>query len=286
MATNLTKREDNPEPTLVFAGYPISLSVPLQDDKGVDRIYTKQSTAGFMIVNEDKSSSSYCTAGRNDGFITSVSCLPYEYGFSNALLGTIIEFYDTADPFYDTADFAYIADTKVDGSEPIPEIKLIPYVVGESDGESKPQLYPVVDQGFDTLGTRVCAYGSGSGYQCGNLAEINVASGTVNFRNFKGLNKVDLGVNGFYTEEDLGGPVFYTVFDKQLDRTVAQALGHITHFDNSDPNHKLLYYTALDKVFAQFLGSRNCSYNLLTYSKTNAQEYDQLLAQIEIPTKK
>ncbi|CAI2197967.1 129_t:CDS:2, partial [Funneliformis geosporum] len=229
MATNLTKREDNPEPTLVFAGYPISLSVPLQDDKGVNRIYTKQSTAGFMIVNEDKSSSSYCTAGRNDGFVSSVSCLPYEYGFR-----TIIEFYDTTDPFYDTADFAYIADTKVDGSEPIPEIKLIPYVVGESDGESKPQLYPVVDQGFDTLGTRVCAYGSGSGYQCG-------------------LNKVDLGVNGFYTEEDLGGPVFYTVFDKQLDRTVAQALGHITHFDNSDPNHKLLYYTALDKVFAQFL---------------------------------
>jgi len=69
-------------------------------------------------------------------------------------------------------------------------------------------------------------------------------------------------------------------------RTLAQALGHITSFDNSDPNHKFLYYTPLDKIFAQFLGSRNCSYTLLTYNESNAQEYQELLAQIEIPAKK
>jgi hypothetical protein len=30
----------------------------------------------------------------------------------------------------------------------------------------------------------------------------------------------------------------------------------------------------------------DCNYALLTYNETNAQEYDQLIAQMEIPTKK
>ncbi|CAG8670899.1 9120_t:CDS:2, partial [Ambispora gerdemannii] len=38
----------------------------------------------------------------------------------------------------------------------------------------------------------ICAYGSSSGYHCGNLVA---------------LNKVDLGTNGFESEGDLGGPV-------------------------------------------------------------------------------
>src|SRR6185295_19882346 len=58
MATNLTERQSNSNQTLVFAGYPISLSVPLENNNGFKRLYTKQGTAGFMIVNEDKSSSS------------------------------------------------------------------------------------------------------------------------------------------------------------------------------------------------------------------------------------
>jgi hypothetical protein len=36
----------------------------------------------------------------------------------------------------------------------------------------------------------------------------------------------------------------------------------------------------------RILDNSNCNYALMTYNETNAQEYDHLLAQMEIPAKK
>jgi hypothetical protein len=143
----------------------------------------------------------------------------------------------------------------------------------------------------------VCAYGVVSGYVCGNLIEINVelaipnpfnlvneGDDTINFLTAESLNKLDLGENGFYGEGDLGGPVY--MLSNIGDRTTAQALGHITHFDNSDPQHKLLYYMPLDKDLGKIFDAYKCSYTPLIYNESNSQEYQQLLAQIEIPPKK
>jgi hypothetical protein len=96
------------------------------------------------------------------------------------------------------------------------------------------------------------------------------------------LSKVDLGTNGFESSEDTGGPV-YSLLNQQGKKTVAQALGHITWIDNTDPNHKLIYYTPLDKALSAIFNNTKCSYSLLTSNDTNAKEFQ---TQIEIPTKK
>jgi hypothetical protein len=176
-------------------------------------------------------------------------------------------------------------------------MKLIPYVMGEEAGQEN--LYPVTgftDSVMLTPGSKVCAYGAVSGHLCGNFVEANIElrvpniwklvndDQTMNLLTMEKLGKVDLGESGFRSEQDLGGPVYLE--SKIGDQTTAQALGHITHFDNSDPNHKLLYYTPLDKALERTLERNGCTYSLLTYNENNAQEYDQLLAQMEIPTKK
>ena len=141
------------------------------------------------------------------------------------------------------------------------------------------ELVPITGLGSVTIGSRVCAYGTVSGYNCGKVVEINS-----NLESRRVTNKVDLESNGFYVEGDLGGPVY--VESGIGDRTTAQALGFINRFDNNDPNHKFLYYTPLDKALKGILGSSNCNYALMTYNETNAQEYNNLLAQMEIPVKK
>jgi hypothetical protein len=96
------------------------------------------------------------------------------------------------------------------------------------------------------------------------------------------VNKVDLGEASGYSWEDLGSPV-YSVSNIG-DRTVAQALGYISFIDNNDPSHHYVYYTSLDKLLEYW--SFKCQYNLMIYNENNAQEYDKLLAQIEVPPKK
>jgi hypothetical protein len=155
----------------------------------------------------------------------------------------------------------------------------------------KEEFYPVTGLGSVVIGSKVCAYGAVSGYNCGNITEINVSLAIPNpgkvsdLLTMVGLGKVDLGINGFYGEGDLGGPVY--VENNIGNQTTAQALGHITHLDNIDPNHKLLYYTPIDKVLEGLLdNTSNCTYALMTYNENNAQEYDQLTTQMEIPVKK
>jgi hypothetical protein len=156
-------------------------------------------------------------------------------------------------------------------------LSVIPYAIGE-----KEELYPITAFGSVALGSDVCAYGAKSGYLCGKVVEVDISS-TIPTANLTGLNKVDLGENGFEHEEDLGGPV-YTV-SKIGDRTIAKALGHISSIDYSDSQHKFFYYTPMDAVLKLLVKLSFCNYNLLTYNETNAQEYDQLLAQVEIPAK-
>ena len=97
------------------------------------------------------------------------------------------------------------------------------------------------------------------------------------------LNKVDLGTNGLLIE-DIGAPV-YT--ETQIgDRTFAQTLGHVSVVDNNDPQHQSFYYTPLEQALDGINSDHSCTYSLLTYNETSSQEYDQLLAQVELPPKK
>jgi hypothetical protein len=62
----------------------------------------------------------------------------------------------------------------------------------------------------------------------------------------------------------------------------AQALGYITWFDNSNPNHKLVYYTPIDKALSAIFSNTQCSYTLLTSNDASVKE---LQAQVEVPSK-
>jgi hypothetical protein len=85
-------------------------------------------------------------------------------------------------------------------------------------------------------------------------------------------------------KEDIGAPVYTeTQIGK---RTLAQAVGHVSWIDNNDVQHQSFYYTPLELVLSELETSWKCSYSLLTYNENNAQEYDQLIAQMEIPVKK
>jgi hypothetical protein len=97
------------------------------------------------------------------------------------------------------------------------------------------------------------------------------------------LGKVDLGTNGLL-KEDIGAPVYTET--RIAERTLAQAVGHVSWIDNNDVQHQFFYYTPLAQALDAIKNNYHCSYILLTYNETNAQEYDQLLAQVEIPPKK
>ena len=138
------------------------------------------------------------------------------------------------------------------------------------------ELYPVTSDFTPTEpGLKVCASGQGSGYNCGNITELDLTLAVSNPWNgkptiLKGLNKVDLGVNGFESKEDIGGPVYA---QSDNDGTIAvQALGHVVATNNNDPQHKFVYYMPIGKV----LTSGNIE--LLTYIP------EEKKAEVEIET--
>ena len=298
LATNLTAGENDSDPTLIFAGYPISFGTYPVTTGGPH--YTAQCTAGFMVVNTH-SNSTPCYAGNdNDGFLTSTFCFPSITDFGNFPISpqvyswdrsTLLGLFADQDILLndDKVKFDYVYVSNRETAGVVPEVQLAPYAVGKDR-----DLYPVAGLAYVELGYKVCAYGAVSGYNCGNLTELNVKlaiprpySTSEGFQEFKqawGLGKVDLGTNGFYTEADVGGPVYTE--SNIGDRKVVWALGHITTFDNNDPNHKLLYYTPLDKVLPRILSfSGNCTYTLMTANVTNAEKFQEFQAQVEIPPK-
>jgi hypothetical protein len=282
IAVNLTKREDNPDELLIFAGYPIVL----MDDR--NRENTKNCTLGFAVLYND---SPDCDFGDSfpSGFLTSSLCSPIADSENNIVrtlnwdksehLGDII--YATFGNSITDTDYAFTSIFN--------QNRLIPYTVitETSNDKTVNKLYPVVGTSLSQPGI-ICAYGSSSGYHCGNQVESDLeitipnpwSSGST--ITFKGLNKIDLGTSGFENEEDHGGPVFLVGSSPEKE-IITAALGHITWFDNSDPNHKLVYYTPIDKVLSAILKNNDCSYNLLTHSEPTNEQFQ---AQTSIPPKK
>jgi len=83
------------------------------------------------------------------------------------------------------------------------------------------------------------------------------------------LNKVDLGTNGLLSE-DIGAPVYS---ETQIgERTLAQALGHVSVIDNNDPQHQSFYYTPLEQGLDGISSDHYCTYSLLIYNENNAEE--------------
>jgi hypothetical protein len=259
MATNLTKREDNPDQILVYAGLPIFFKASAS---GEDQ---EQCVANFALV--DTRENDECMWPGGEIFLTSAQCCKqgtcgadhvFLVSDNSQQIGQVSEtaFQGEAD------DYAVLM--------PNNQVNLIPFVVGPKE------LYPVTSLSTVTsLGTKVCAYGAISGYRCGKVVEINVSVGAGrDGLIFKEVNKVDLGANGF-TNKELGSPVY--VENKIGDRTIAQALGYITAINNDDSNHKLFYYTPLDKILAMF-AELECYYTLKTYN-------EQFQDQIQVPPK-
>ena len=293
MGVNFTKRGNETDPIFyVFAGYPIFI----EDDSGAN---LGNCTLGFAvnIVSNNNDMGGWCK-GTGDAFITSVRCCqkhPHCFGYNVFLtnyekkINTGIVHYST---YTDTSgwqrinfDFFEILMPRFE--EDRKKIKFIPYVAGKENN-----MYPVIGLGVVELGGEVCAYGSVNGYLCGKLVETGSSleqnqEGTI--YTFAGMNKVDLGEgHGFDSERDLGGSVYVT--NTIGERTTAQALGYISGVDNSDLNHKFFYYTPLSAFidYAKVLNDDwgNCAVELITYNENNTQEYDQLLAQMEIPINK
>jgi hypothetical protein len=161
MATNLTKREDTPDPRVLFAGYPIIVE------------NTKKCTAAFI---GDKQGI--------DGFITSAQCcarnncnlfpnqpLDNVYGYDNdgnlALIGGAydIRFGDNG------LEYLFVTSILVDWNN-------ILYTAGlTSDDGTISEVYPATS--YLTLteadkGKEICTYGAKSGYRCGTLNEVDV----------------------------------------------------------------------------------------------------------------
>src|SRR5689334_13398705 len=55
IATNLTERQDNPDPILFFAGYPVSVGVDTKQQDGTLKTIKGYCTAGFSVVNTNSS---------------------------------------------------------------------------------------------------------------------------------------------------------------------------------------------------------------------------------------
>jgi len=283
LATNLTERQNNPNPTLIFAGHPILVSEGYNNDGS-----KKSCTASFAVLYTN---SPDCEFGDdNGGFITSSLCSPITDSLGNrvfardgsTLLGDMEYMtFGRVSSVINDFDYAYVS---IDTSQN----NLTPYTTGlTTNDKTVSELYPVIGTPLPQLGI-ICAYGSSSGYRCGSQVGSDLEITIPNPWNsgstitFKGLNKVDMGTNGFESEEDRGGPV-YSVGDSVDKKTVATAFGHMTWFDNNDPNHKLVYYTPIDKALSAILENNKCSYSLLTYSEPTAAKFQ---AQVEMPPKK
>lgn len=281
LATNLTAEGNETEPILVYAGMPIFFNGSIAGDQG-------RCMSSFPVVPIGPSDDCDWDNGAF-GFLTSARCCKnnptcaadevYQAEDNPQWIGQVQDTALSEFVGHTLIDFAFVA---VNMDE---ETQLTPYVWGQ-DSESKLQLYPVTGLGSVAVGSEVCAYGAIAGYLCGNVVEMNLNVGwPERGTSFDGVNKVDLGDYGFYAEEDWGSPV-YTISNIR-DRTIVQALGYISGLDNSDQHHKFIYYTPLEKAFEMLASQQfSCNYGLMIYNETKAQEYQELLAQVEIPAKK
>ena len=296
MTANLTEERNagkGPVQNLLAAGSPI-----LVGSSGPNGVVWNKCTGNFMIVN---SNSTECKNGNDyGGFLTSFFCLPpvlsttpppgvvnwdssvslgkLYYGPTMYWNGTLPDKYLRL-----TAEYLYI-------SADLTSVKLTPFVPKTTD-EGTIDLLPVISSSNPTApGLPVCVYGAASGYRCGKLIAMNLNLvvpnpvlpkwGDLMLNN---LNKVDLGTNGLLSE-DVGAPVYC---ETQIgDRTLAQALGHISVIDNNDPQHQSFYYSSLEQALDGIISDQSCTYSLLTYNEKNAEEYEELLNQVEIPPKK
>jgi len=167
-------------------------------------------------------------------------------------------------------------------------LKYTPFVPKVTD-EGTVDLLPVTSSSNPTgSGLPVCTYGAASGYRCGTLTDVGLSLTVPNPRGWndlemKNLAKVDLGTNGLL-KEDLGAPVYTET--KIGERTLAQALGHVSVIENADPQHQSFYYFPIETALTQVNTISHCPCALLTYNENNAQQYDNLLAQMEILAKK
>jgi len=295
IGTNASEEASSADPTLVLGGYPILM----MDDLNRENI--KNCTISFFTLYTNSSDDCEYGGGVPIGILTSSLCSPIACSEDgdiirvltrdkSSYLGNITDSSHLGDVTYCTTFGDYNTDYSLTSIFDIftAQNKFLSYVSGLTNNDKTvSELYPVVGTSLPQLGI-VCAYGSGSGYLCGNLVgsdlELTIPSPWTSGSNvtFQGLGKIDLGTNGFENAEDIGGPV-YDVLNQQGKKTMAQALGYITWFDNSDPNHKLVYYTPLEKALSALFNNTQCSYSLLTSNDTSAKEFR---AQVEVPTKK
>lgn len=295
MMLNLTEEgntDKGPVQNLLAAGSPILVGI-----NGPNGTVWNKCTGSFVIINTN---SSECKDGNDyGGFLTSFFCPPPVFSVtpppgvvnwdSSVSLGKLyygpeIYWNRTLDDYWHlTAEYFYI-------SADLTSVKLFPFVPKTTD-EGTTNMIPVISSSNPTSpGLQVCTYGAASGYRCGGITEVDLTLTVPNpiFKEssdlmLNNLNKVDLGINGLLSE-DVGAPVYS---ETQIgERTLAQALGHISIIDNNDPQHQTFYYTPLEQALDGVNSDNSCTYSLLTYNETQAEEYKELLAQVEISPKK
>ncbi|RIB29301.1 hypothetical protein C2G38_2057044 [Gigaspora rosea] len=193
----------------------------------------------YMIVTDGRCSMN----GYNDSFSTADGSEILGYTEETA--------FGNSDPQVGGLDFTILNVTI--NYQNVKQPQFTPYVIGPSlNNDGVDEIYSVTSYLTPTeTGLEVCAYGQKSGYRCGKLIELDVEVPILNpwengTKLVKGLNKVDMGGNGFEHEEDLGGPVYFVNVDGK--KKTAQALGHIVDTNNDDPEHKILYYMPLKNI--------------------------------------
>ena len=285
ITTNFTKRGNETDPTFVFAGYPLFLG------------HGGASCSGsFAIVWPDEKAARGCSWGELSGFITSANCCNRGYGgednccSSNDCGGSKDVFLNSEDKIklgyvqrtsWDyirkgigdndaSFDFVFVANSNPEKDN----IKFIPYVVGENN-----DLVPITSYGPASVGERACVYAAtAAGRMCGKIVSLNEVE---RYRGDIGKIITEVGSD----QSDFGGPVY--VESKSGDQTIAQLVGHINSYSyDSDKGFFIIYYTPVEKTLEILATEENCHYVPLVYNETNAQEYDQLIAQMEIPPKK
>jgi len=224
IGANLTKRQDNSDPILIFGGYPISITE--QGGGCGNDICLDDCTAGFAIVFPDENASSSCSlgGGGSTGFITSVNCCPSQENWEDC----------SSDPVWLNSKehkngIGYVVVTSLTYSYPIELdfavvysvpalVKFLPYVVGENN-----DLIPITSYGSASVGEKVCAYTATGGHVCGKVT--NETNGFA----IKVIMEVDSNV------VDYGGSVYKKT--NIGERAIAQLVGHIT--DNDDYLHNI-----------------------------------------------
>ena len=294
MGTNFTHgkvtKRDNPKQNVLMAGSRIAIA-----EKWTDETTWINCTGSFVIVNSNTTDDG-CNYGNDyGGFLTTLFCHPPLTDVApqppvtnwdgSVSLGNI--FYETTF----TGDVPY-PDWKAIGeflyiSANLANVKLLPFVPKTTD-KGTTDFLPVIASSNPTApGLSVCVYGAVSGYRCGHIIEVGAIviapvptlGGHLSLAN---LTKVNLGNKGLITG-DFGAPVYS---ETQIgERTLAEALGHVSWIDNEAYQNQFFYYMPLEYALDMIKSDYSCAYSLLTYNETNAQEYDQLLAQVEISAK-